>query len=117
MMAIGYCRLRAVFFAAADGSVMTNLVVQPVSIVYSTLDGNPIGRFFRPFYAWYGDMDFLSHLFVLLGLGRCVVHVFFHQPVEPSAFSSRKDLARHCYAVCAQGVATGLYERSIDSAS
>ena len=102
-------------FAAADGSVIDNLVVQPVSIVYSTLDGNPMGRFFRPLYAWYGDMDFLFHLFVLLGLGRCVVRVSFHQPIEPTAFASRKDLARHCYSVCAQAVAVGLYERSIDS--
>src|SRR5262249_58499052 len=33
------------------------VTVQPVSLTYTRLDGLPIGRMMRPFFAWYGDMD------------------------------------------------------------
>ncbi len=38
------------------------LVIQPVSIAYTRLDGVPMGRYLRPLIAWYGDMDLASHL-------------------------------------------------------
>lgn len=74
------------------------LMVQPVSLTYSRLDGVPIGRHLRPFYAWYGDMDLFSHAAELLGLGRLTVTVSFHPPVTIDQFGSRKALAQHCYA-------------------
>ncbi|HCP00114.1 MAG TPA: hypothetical protein DIT35_01350, partial [Rhodospirillaceae bacterium] len=73
------------------------LAVQPVSLTYSRVDGVPIGRHLRPFYAWYGDMDLLSHAADLVGLGRLTVTVSFHPPVTIDDFDSRKALARHCY--------------------
>lgn len=73
------------------------LTVQPVSLTYSRLDGVPIGRHLRPFYAWYGDMDLFSHAAELLGLGRLTVTVSFHPPVTIDQFRSRKALAQHCY--------------------
>ena len=33
------------------------LTVQPISVAYTRLDGMPLGRFYRPFFAWYGDME------------------------------------------------------------
>src|SRR3546814_6911519 len=38
------------------------LTVQPVSIAYTRLDGLPLGRYLRPFFAWYGDMELGPHL-------------------------------------------------------
>lgn len=73
------------------------LTVQPVSLTYSRVDGVPIGRHLRPFYAWYGDMDLFSHAAELLGLGRLTVTVSFHPPVTIDQFGSRKALAQHCY--------------------
>ncbi|MEP4377992.1 MAG: lysophospholipid acyltransferase family protein [Alphaproteobacteria bacterium] len=73
------------------------LTVQPVSLTYSRVDGVPIGRHLRPFYAWYGDMDLLGHAAELVGLGRLTVTVSFHQPVTIDQFGSRKALAQHCY--------------------
>lgn len=72
------------------------LVVQPVSITYSRVDGVPIGRHLRPFYAWYGDMDLVSHAAELVGLGRLTVTVSFHAPVTVDQFGSRKELTEHC---------------------
>ncbi len=73
------------------------LTVQPVSLTYSRVDGLPIGRHLRPFYAWYGDMDLLGHAAELVGLGRLTVTVSFHPPVTIDQFGSRKALAQHCY--------------------
>ena len=40
-------------------------MVQPVSVAYLLLDGIPLGRFYRPFFAWYGDMELAPHLWRL----------------------------------------------------
>ncbi|MCZ6453636.1 MAG: lysophospholipid acyltransferase family protein [Alphaproteobacteria bacterium] len=87
------------------------LVVQPVSLTYSRLDGIPIGRHLRPFFAWYGDMELISHARRFIGLGRLTVTVSFHDPVTIEEFQSRKDLAAHCYATVARGHADALAGR------
>ena len=90
------------------------LAVQPVSIAYVRLDGMPLGRLYRPFVAWYGDMEFAPHLWTLLGLGRIGVEVSFHPPVTLPEFPSRKALAEHCYKVVAAGVASAIAGRPQD---
>jgi 1-acyl-sn-glycerol-3-phosphate acyltransferase len=87
------------------------LVVQPVSLTYSRLDGIPIGRHLRPFFAWYGDMDLMPHARQLIGLGRLTVTVSFHDPVTIEEFGSRKELAAHCYETIAHGHADALAGR------
>jgi len=87
------------------------LVVQPVSIAYTRLDGMPIGRYLRPYFAWYGDMDLLGHLWRALGLGHLTVAVEFHPPVTLEDFASRKALAGHCQRAVADGLATALSGR------
>ena len=80
------------------------LVVQPVSLAYTHLDAMPIGRQWRPFFAWYGDMDMAPHFFHVLGLGRLTVTLGFHPPVTLPQFGSRKALAAHCERVIGRGV-------------
>lgn len=87
------------------------LTVQPVSIAYTRLDGLPLGRYLRPFFAWYGDMQLGSHLWHAIGLGRVTVVVEFHEPVNLDQFGSRKALSDHCYDVVARGVAAALSGR------
>jgi len=72
------------------------VVVQPVSLTYSRVDGVPIGRHLRPYYAWYGDMDLVSHAADMIGLGRLTVTVSFHEPVTIDQFASRKELTEYC---------------------
>jgi len=97
---------KTALFAAAehvvDGAPVT---VQPVSVAYTRFDGYPLGRTFRPFYAWYGDMEMMSHMFQALGIGTLTVEVQFHEPVTLAQFASRKELASHCYQTVAQGLA------------
>lgn len=85
--------------------------IQPVSIAYTQLDGMPLGRWLRPLYAWYGDMELGSHLLQWLGLGRLEVEVTFHQPVRLSQFESRKHLARYCEHAVADGLSSALSGR------
>ena len=80
------------------------LTVQPVSIAYTRLDGMPIGRTLRPYYAWYGDMAMLSHMWQAVGLGMLTVEVTFHPPVSFGEFASRKALCSSCFGVVAAGV-------------
>lgn len=95
---------------AADAPV-DGLKVQPVSITYTRLNGMPMGRGLRPFYAWYGDMDLVPHLLDALSLGRVDVEVEFHAPVDPKDFPNRKALSAHCERAVSGGVSRALAGR------
>lgn len=100
---------KSTLFAAAEDE---RVVVQPVSVVYRLLDGIPLGRFYRPFFAWYGDMTMPPHLWKALGLGRLTVVLTFHEPVRLKDFGSRKLLSEHCARVIAEGMAATLAGRA-----
>ncbi len=101
----------SLFSVAAFEDAQGPLTVQPVSVAYVKLDGMPMGRGFRPFFAWYGDMEMAPHLWTVLGLGSATIRVEFHAPVTLAEFRSRKALAQHCETVIAQGVAAALSGR------
>ena len=90
------------------------LTVQPVSIAYTRLDGMPMGRSLRPFFAWYGDMDLGPHVLEAMGMGKLTVVVEFHKPVTIDDFGSRKAMADHCRSVVARGLASALSGHSQD---
>ncbi len=100
---------RSSLFATAEIDVDGKAIaVQPVSIAYTRLDGLPIGRHLRPFFAWYGDMGMFSHLWALVGMGKFEVVVEFHPPVTIRQFADRKSLAVFSHAQVAAGVAAAL---------
>ncbi len=84
---------------------LRHIAVQPVSIAYTRLNGLPLGVGWRPFVAWYGDMEMIPHLWYLSKLGRLTVEVAFHPPVTLAEFGSRKALAAHCDQVVRTGMA------------
>lgn len=86
--------------------------VQPMSLAYTRLNGCPVARWQRPYFAWYGDMPLAGHLWRVLGLGRTGVDLIFHAPVRLADFPSRKALASHCEREVARGVATALAGRT-----
>jgi 1-acyl-sn-glycerol-3-phosphate acyltransferase len=69
------------------------VLVQPLSIVYSGLDGLPLGRADRPSIAWYGDMTIASHLMRLLAIGPVDVTLRFGEAFEVT-HGDRKALAK-----------------------
>jgi 1-acyl-sn-glycerol-3-phosphate acyltransferase len=101
----------ALFSAAQPGEGIPPVIVQPVSLAYTRLDGIPIGRLYRPFFAWYGALDLAPHLWSMVGLGTVEVVVEFHPPTFLGDCGSRKALAEYCHARIAGGVAGALFDR------
>jgi lyso-ornithine lipid O-acyltransferase len=101
----------ALFGAAQPAKDLPPVIVQPVSLAYTRLDGMPIGRLLRPFFAWYGDVDLAPHIWGMVGLGTVEAVVEFHPPTLLSDCGSRKALADYCYARIAGGVAGALFGR------
>ncbi len=82
--------------------------VQPVSVAYTRLHGMPMGREFRPFFAWYGDMDLVPHLWEAFALGPIDVLVEFHKPLTVTECGGRKALAQEAQRVITQAVIAAL---------
>lgn len=85
-----------------DGQ-MHRVPVQPVSVAYVGSNGMPMGREFRPSYAWYGDMDLIPHLWEALKAGPFDVTVEFHPPLTVDATCGRKEIAALAEAVVRRG--------------
>jgi 1-acyl-sn-glycerol-3-phosphate acyltransferase len=102
---------KSALFSVADHAASGVVTVQPVSIAYTRLDGMPLGRALRPFFAWYGTMSLAPHLWRMLGLGRLEVVVEFHPPTNLAVCGSRKMLARYCEGRVAEGLAAALSGR------
>ena len=101
----GTLPFKSALFATAGISVGDRpILVQPVSITCTALDDLPIGRRFRPFYAWYGDMELMPHLWSMAGIGRLRVSVAFHPPTTLPEAGSRKALAAQCWDVVSAAV-------------
>ena len=87
-------------FAAAKptlriGAEPPEAVVQTLSLVYTHLNGVPLGRSDRPLVGWYGDMEMTGHAWQLLMAGSLDARIRIGAPVPLSAFTDRKALARH----------------------
>ena len=94
---------RSALFAAAETLAdERDPWVQPVTVAYTHLDGLPLGRRGRPLMAWYGSMSLPAHFWTLLGHRDGRARVTLHEPVRPSVFASRKELAAHCHRVVAR---------------
>lgn len=79
------------------------VVVQPVTVSYTKLQGMPMGRDYRSFFTWYGDMELAPHLMHALGFGPITAEIEFHAPLTVAEAGSRKALARHCETVIRAG--------------
>ncbi len=104
----------SLFAAAEEAAQRHDVAVQPVSLAYTRLDGMPLGRFYRPFFAWYGDMELAPHLWTMLGLGRLTAVVTFHPPVHAREFASRKELTEYCRRMVASGLEAALSGRDAE---
>jgi len=87
------------------------LVIQPVSIAYTSVNGVPLGWSLRPLVAWYGGMELGGHLWRFSRLGQVEVIVQFHDETRVGDFPSRKELTRHCSEAVARGVDRALAGR------
>ncbi|MBL0339337.1 MAG: 1-acyl-sn-glycerol-3-phosphate acyltransferase [Rhodospirillaceae bacterium] len=79
------------------------VMVQPVSIAYTHLNGLPLGYSWRYLIAWYGDVGFGEHIWQLLRLGKIRVLIEFHEPVNIHQFKSRKEMTDYCFQQVQEG--------------
>jgi 1-acyl-sn-glycerol-3-phosphate acyltransferase len=98
---------RSALMGAAEMEVNgTPVSVQPVTIAYTGIHGIPIGRVRRPIFAWYGDMQLLSHLVGVGRVGPFEAKVTFHRETTVREQGGRKQLSSYCERV----IRTGLIE-------
>ena len=89
----------AVHFAAARDLLKRNTSVAqvsilPVAVAYTRRDGLPLGWFGRKSVAWYGDSDFLPHIWGLLRDGSVDCEVRFGAPLAFGRNDDRKIIAQ-----------------------
>jgi 1-acyl-sn-glycerol-3-phosphate acyltransferase len=102
----------SLFSAAVPGPGEVPVVLQPVTIAYTRLDGFPMGRTMRPYCAWYGDVGLVPHMWQLLGLGKVSIEVEFHDFITVTHESKRKELATKCHHIISSGLSEALSGRS-----
>jgi 1-acyl-sn-glycerol-3-phosphate acyltransferase len=103
---------KSALLGAADNRLHTGgyVKVQPVSTAYTGLHGVPMGRENRPFFAWYGDMEMVPHLWEALLAGPLDVTVQFHPPFSLDQMN-RKELAVQAEAMVREGQSLALAGR------
>ena len=99
-------------FGLINTNLKEELKIQPISIFYEKLDGIPVEKKFRPFFAWFGNMDLLPHAWQFLGLGISEVKLKLHKTVKPTQFKNRKDLAKYCHKTISDQIS--IYSQSMD---
>ena len=76
-------------------------VIVPTTITYKSINSAPVSPANRDSLYWYGDMDFMSHFWKLLGLRSVDVLVTIQPKVECFRYrdnsAGRKTLAEDCY--------------------
>lgn len=85
---------KSALFSVVDD--VPGLIVQPVTLAYTRVNGLPVTRRQLPDLAWVGETELAPHAVGFIGLGRVTAELLFHPPVDPAAFADRKALARHC---------------------
>jgi 1-acyl-sn-glycerol-3-phosphate acyltransferase len=84
--------------------------VQPVSAAFTGLHGVPMGRENRPYFAWYGDMEMVPHLWEALVAGPVDVVIQFHEPLSLDRMD-RKTLTAEAEKRVRNGLANALAGR------
>jgi 1-acyl-sn-glycerol-3-phosphate acyltransferase len=108
---------KSALMSAAEGTIPDGkggerpIRVQPVSIAYTRLYGLPMNRAYRPFYAWYGDMDLVPHLWDMARLGPFNCEITIHPSMTVADVGSRKALAAKCEALVSESLVRSLTGR------
>lgn len=76
-------------------------IIVPATLTYKTIDDKPVSAANRDTVYWYGEMDFVSHFWKLLGLHSIEALVTIQPRIECFHYADnsagRKKLAEDCY--------------------
>lgn len=78
----------------ASARAESGILIQPMSICYTGLNGVPMGRQHRPTVAWYGDLDFMPHIKALMERGAVDAVISYGEPMAADGTSDRKAMTR-----------------------
>lgn len=101
---IGVLPFKSTLFGIIEDQRLADLIIQPVTLSYTQLNGMPLLRAKREIIAWIGDMGFGGHIGRLLSQHSLEAKILFHPPVRRSAFPNRKLLSRACEQIIADGL-------------
>lgn len=108
---------KSALMSAAEGTIPNGkggekaIRVQPMSVAYTKLYAMPMNRPYRPFYAWYGDMDLVPHLWDMARLGPFECEITIHPPMTVADVGSRKALAAKCEELVSDSLVRSLTGR------
>jgi 1-acyl-sn-glycerol-3-phosphate acyltransferase len=78
----------------AGARTAQGILIQPMSICYTGINGIPMGRQHRPVVAWYGDLDFMPHIKALIERGAIDAVVSYGEPVAADGTADRKAMVK-----------------------
>src|SRR5450830_274657 len=78
----------------ASSRAESGILIQPMSICYTDLNGIPMGRQHRPTVAWYGDLDFMPHIKAFIERGAIDAVVSYGDPVAADGTADRKAMTK-----------------------
>ncbi len=90
------------------------VLIQPVSIAYTKVQGLPMGRYMRPVSSWPGSVAIIPSLLSIVRAGAFDVEVRIGAPVEFTPKSSRKSVAAAMERQVRAMMQTSLMGRQID---
>ncbi len=88
------------------------ILIQPMSICYTGLNGIPMGRQHRPTVAWYGDLDFMPHITAFIARGAVDAVVSYGEPIAADGTTDRKVMTRTLQSAVRRMTAATLLGRS-----
>ncbi|MBA3813341.1 MAG: 1-acyl-sn-glycerol-3-phosphate acyltransferase [Alphaproteobacteria bacterium] len=99
------CRILPFGSSFFDVAMKKNVVVQPITVTYAGWDGLPMPLCMRKFCGWFSpDIAMLPHLWALAQWGTVQVVVHLHPVMNPTEFSSRKDLSVASFEAVQRGL-------------
>jgi 1-acyl-sn-glycerol-3-phosphate acyltransferase len=108
---------KSALLSAAEGRIRGKdgvekpIRVQPMSVAYTKLQGLPMNRDYRPFFAWYGDMDLVPHLLEAFSLGAIDCEITIHPSMTVEQMGSRKALTLACERIISDSLSRSLAGR------
>ncbi len=99
--------------ALAEAEHAGRVLIQPLSIAYTGLQGIPMGRQHRPVAAWYGGLDLMPHLKRIVEEGATDVVVTWGEPIAYDGTADRKTIAREAEATVRKLTVNALRGRPI----
>ncbi|MFA6281773.1 MAG: lysophospholipid acyltransferase family protein [Candidatus Omnitrophota bacterium] len=76
-----------------EAPIISSSDIVPFTIKYKKINGKCISEENKDFVYWYGDMEFMPHLFKFLSLKNIEVEIEMLKPIENSSQNNRKLLS------------------------